>query len=138
LVSVKNQNKREICDKPSFLIFPVNQPFPVKSSGNPVQLKGNQKNKIGRKGTYLTASELKEIVQQYYFSKNPDEKQRVLQKYGSRKVRHGLAICKLDIGKNGAISRRTCSFHGNKYLVYNHLEVRTEFACGALPQGDVL
>lgn len=97
--------------------------FNISLSSVPTQYnsRGNPRNKQGRTPTYLTAKELKEIVQQYYFSSSQDEKQWVIQKYGERKIKHALAICKLDMGKQGKIGRHLCSFHGSKYLVYNWL-----------------
>src|SRR5665648_214820 len=97
-----------------FNISPSNVPIQYNSSGKP-------KNSQGRAPAYLTGPELKEILQQYYFSNKQDEKQRILQRFGKRKIKHALAICKLDMGKQNAVSRRICSFHGSKYLVYNWL-----------------
>jgi hypothetical protein len=96
--------------------------FDVSPSSVPIQYnsRGNPKTGRGRTPTYLTAKELK-LALQYYFSSNIDEKQRILQRFGKRKIKHALAICKLDMGKQGAVSRRLCSFHGAKYLVYNWL-----------------
>jgi hypothetical protein len=93
-------------------------PFTVDVSKTQFNSLGNPKNTHGRKGTYLTAEELKEALQ-YYFSGSQDEKQRGLQKYGKRKIKHALAICKLDMGKQGKVGRHVCSFHGAKYLVFN-------------------
>jgi hypothetical protein len=81
---------------------------------------GNPQTGRGRTPAYLTAEELKEAMQ-YYYSNSTNEKQRILQKFGERKIKSALAICKLDMGKQGAVSRRVCCFHGRKYLVYNWL-----------------
>lgn len=99
---------------------------------------GNPRNKVGRASTYLTSQELKTVLQQYYFSNKQDEKQRIFQFFGKRKIRDALAICKLDLGKQGAIGRRTCSFHGSKYLVYNWLGSEDGVRLRCFPPGDAL
>jgi hypothetical protein len=94
--------------------------FDVSLSSFPIQYNssGKPRNKQGRAPTYLTGLELKEALQ-YYFSSNVDEKQRILQRFGQKKIRHARAICKLDVGKQGKIGRHICKSHGAEYLVYN-------------------
>jgi hypothetical protein len=94
--------------------------FTVEASTIPYNSRGNPRTKQGRTPTYLTGPELKDAMQ-YYFSSNVDEKQRILQRFGQKKIRYARAICKLDVGKQGKIGRHICSFHGAKYLVYNYL-----------------
>jgi hypothetical protein len=98
-----------------FDVSPSNVPIQYNSSGKP---QNKHRRAIGRAPTYLTGPELKEALQ-YYFSSNVDEKQRILQRFGPKKIRHAMAICKLDVGKQGKIGRYVCSHHGKQYLVYN-------------------
>lgn len=99
--------------------FSTSTHFTLEASNIQYNSRGNPKTGRGRAPSYLTAKELEEIVQQYYFSSSQEEKQRVLQRFGKRKIKHALAICKLDIGKQSKIGRQVCSFHGAEYLVYN-------------------
>jgi hypothetical protein len=80
--------------------------------------RGKPKNGRGRTPTYLTREEL-EVALKYYFSSSLTVKQQVLQSFGKKKITRALAICKLDLGKQGRIGRYVCSFHGAKYLVYS-------------------
>ena len=94
--------------------------FTIEASTIQYNSRGNPKTGRGRTPKYLTGPELKEALQ-FYFSSSQDEKQRIVERFGKRKIKNALAICKLDMGKQGKISRRACSFHGFKYLVYNWL-----------------
>lgn len=71
----------------------------------------------GRPSQSLTSFELKEAVS--YYSASPAEKQRLIIKYGKRKLKHGISICKLDIGRWGIINRTVCPKHGREALIYN-------------------
>jgi len=72
------------------------------------------KGKPGRPSLFLTTLELEEALQ-YYFTVDPKEKKRLLDKFGKRRLTHAKQIYKLDLGKRGKIYRRTCNFHGRAY-----------------------
>ncbi len=100
---------------------PSTNPFLIEASTIQFNSTGKPKRRQGRRGNYLTAPELTEIIQGFYFSRSKDDKQRILQKYGQKKIRHGLAICRLDLGKQGRIIKYKCGLHGSKYLVYSSM-----------------
>lgn len=74
--------------------------------------------KKGRPSQYLTGPELTEAIN-YYLVNDPQEKQRLLQKFGKKRLRHSLAICRLDMGKKGQIFKTVCPKHGHEALIYN-------------------
>ena len=74
--------------------------------------------KIGRPSQYLTGPELNEAIN-YYLVNDSQEKQRLLLKFGWKRLRHAVAICKLDMGRHGTIFRTVCPTHGRVALIYN-------------------
>ncbi len=92
--------------------------FTVQGSLETPTIQINDKRKKGRPGFFLTALELKEAIK-YYLTTNEKEKQPLLNKYGTKKLRHAKAICSLDMGTRGAVFRHICAFHGRDYLVYS-------------------
>jgi hypothetical protein len=81
----------------------------------PITLKPKR---CGRPSLCLTTDELQEALS-YYISTNQSVRDRLLAKYGERKLKHARAIHTLDYGTQGRIFRHTCSFHGRQYLKYN-------------------
>jgi hypothetical protein len=69
-----------------FDFSPAASQFTVEASEVKLNSLGKQKKKCGRKGNYLTASELNETMK-FYYSNSPEEKQRILQKYGHKKIK---------------------------------------------------
>jgi hypothetical protein len=76
------------------------------------------KPKKGRPSKHITAAEITEAMN-YYFTQNNTEKQRIHLKLGDMKIKHSLNIFRTDLGKQGAILRCKCPFHGRVNLIYN-------------------
>jgi hypothetical protein len=93
--------------------FLLNQPLPASY----VQTEYCLKSKFGRPSQSLSSSELKEAIS--YYSASPAEQKRLLSLFGKRKLKHALAICKLDMGRRGVIYRTVCPTHGRAGLLYN-------------------
>ena len=76
------------------------------------------KKHCGRPSQQISETELKEIMQKYYFNRNPQEKQQIYQKYGAKKLKDAFNICRLDMGKQGIISRVGCPTHKRQNLSF--------------------
>ncbi len=90
--------------QPTLFLAPIINSQPVKKRGRPSQ--------------HLTGSELNEAIH-YYLVNDPQEEQLLLQKFGKKRLRHALAICRLDMGKQGQIFKTVCPTHGRTALIYN-------------------
>ena len=75
-----------------------------------------QKKHQGRTPDFLTAQDIQECLK--YFSASNPEREQVMMKFGKKKIMHSLAICRLDMGRQGKIFRTICQEHGRTALTY--------------------
>jgi hypothetical protein len=75
-----------------------------------------QKKRQGRTPDFLTAKNIQECLK--YFSASNPERALLTAKFGKKKIMHSLAICRLDMRRQGKIFRTICPEHGRTALTY--------------------